>query len=251
MVQPAGESDIEDAVQAAWDGFKVWSAMNGATRGRILRKAADIARGQTDALTSMETQDTGLPCNQISGGHLPPATDALEFFGSICTNMKGSYYSDFPRGEGPGDSSSAEKKRDGTYTFAYTRREPIGVCAGIGAWNYPFMIAAWKAAPCLAAGNSFIFKPSEMTPVSAGRLGEILIEAGVPAGVFNVVQVWLLYSDCFSSLNLYFYHNLPPRWPSLHCYFIFYISLFTLPMLCTRAKATWETCWPATSASRR
>ena len=72
--------------------------------------------------------------------------------------------------------------------FYYTRREPLGICAGIGAWNYPLQIACWKAGPALASGNSMIFKPSEETPLGALMLAEIFIEAGVPAGVFNVVQ---------------------------------------------------------------
>ena len=73
-------------------------------------------------------------------------------------------------------------------SFAYTRREPLGICVGIGAWNYPIQIACWKAAPALAAGNAMIFKPSETTPLSALKLAEILAEAGLPDGIFNVVQ---------------------------------------------------------------
>jgi betaine-aldehyde dehydrogenase len=78
--------------------------------------------------------------------------------------------------------------RFGTAAFGYTRREPLGVVAGIGAWNYPLQIACWKAAPALAFGNAMIFKPAELTPLSAVKLQEIFLEAGVPAGVFQVVQ---------------------------------------------------------------
>ena len=76
----------------------------------------------------------------------------------------------------------------GGQAFFYTRREPLGVCAGIGAWNYPLQIACWKSAPALACGNTMVFKPSELTPLTALALAEIFAEAGLPAGVFNVVQ---------------------------------------------------------------
>ena len=72
--------------------------------------------------------------------------------------------------------------------FSYTRREPLGVCAGIGAWNYPLQVACWKIAPALACGNAMVYKPAELTPITSAMLGEILIEAGVPKGVYNVVQ---------------------------------------------------------------
>ena len=79
-------------------------------------------------------------------------------------------------------------------SFGYTRREPLGVCGGIGAWNYPFQMATWKSAPALACGNTMVFKPSQFTPLTSVMLAEIYVDAGIPAGVFNVVQVRYIYS---------------------------------------------------------
>jgi betaine-aldehyde dehydrogenase len=112
--------------------------------------------------------DTGKPISEARTVDVPSAADALEYFGGIAASLAGQHV-------------------DFGGNFAYTRREPLGVCAGIGAWNYPLQIAAWKLAPALAAGNTFIFKPSELTPVSAVKLAELLLEAGAPPGVFNVV----------------------------------------------------------------
>lgn len=84
-------------------------------------------------------------------------------------------------------------------SFAYTRREPLGVCGGIGAWNYPFQMASWKSAPALACGNTLVFKPSPLTPFTAVMLAEIYTEAGLPNGAFNVVQV---ISNCWNQQDL-------------------------------------------------
>jgi betaine-aldehyde dehydrogenase len=97
------------------------------------------------------------------------AADALEFFGGASAGYNGDYV-------------------DFGGSFAYTRREPLGVCVGIGAWNYPIQGAGWKSAPALAMGNAMVFKPSENTPLSALALAEIYTEAGLPDGLFNVVQ---------------------------------------------------------------
>ena len=146
-----------------------WAKVTGVARGRVLRKAADIIRARNAEISRIETLDTGKAIQETLVADAMSAADCLEYFGGIAGGITG---------------ETADLGGD----FVYTRREPLGVCAGIGAWNYPMQIAAWKAAPALAAGNAFIFKPSEMTPLTALILAEILTEAGLPAGIFNVVQ---------------------------------------------------------------
>jgi betaine-aldehyde dehydrogenase len=143
--------------------------MTGTERGRILRRAADIMRMRNHDLSVLETMDTGKPYQETSVADATSGADALEYFGGMAATLTGEH---IPLGE----------------DWAYTRREPLGLCVGIGAWNYPTQIACWKAAPALACGNAMIFKPSETTPLSALKVAEILHEAGLPAGLFNVVQ---------------------------------------------------------------
>lgn len=160
---------IEKAIAAAGRGQAEWAKRSPAERGRCLRKAADIIRSQNRELSELETLDTGKALQETLVADPASGADCLEYFGGIAASIAGEHI------DLGGD-------------FAYTRREPLGICVGIGAWNYPIQIACWKAAPALACGNAMIFKPSETTPLSALKLAEILIEAGVPAGVFNVVQ---------------------------------------------------------------
>jgi betaine-aldehyde dehydrogenase len=169
-VDVAGEADVEAAVEAAREGFRVWSRMTGIERGRILMRAAALLRERNDALAKLETRDTGRPISETSVVDVISGADCLEYYAGLAPTLTGQH---IPLGE---------------QAFAYTRREPLGVCAGIGAWNYPIQIACWKSAPALACGNSMIFKPAELTPLSAMALAEIYAEAGLPAGVFNVVQ---------------------------------------------------------------
>ena len=160
---------IAQAVGAAVEGQKVWAKMTGTERGRILRRAADIIRERNRPLSELETYDTGKPLQETLAADATSGADALEYFGSLAATINGEYI------DLGGD-------------FVYTRREPLGVCVGLGAWNYPTQIACWKGAPALACGNSMIFKPSETTPLCALEIAEILLEAGLPAGVYNVVQ---------------------------------------------------------------
>ena len=160
---------LADAVAAAREGLAAWSAVAPAERGRVLRRAADIIRARNRELSELETLDTGKPIAETLVADWASGADALEWFGALAAGLSGEHV------ELGGD-------------FGYTRREALGVCVGIGAWNYPSQIACWKAAPALACGNAMIFKPSELTPLGALKLGEILMEAGLPAGAFNVVQ---------------------------------------------------------------
>ena len=168
-VHLAGQEDVDDAVAAAEEGFKVWSAMTGAARGRILMKAVALLRERNDELARLEVLDTGKPIQEAEAVDVTSGADCLEYYAGLAASLSGEHI----------DFGAA---------FAYTRREPLGVCAGIGAWNYPIQIACWKSAPALACGNAMIFKPAELTPLTALKLAEIYSEAGVPPGVFNVVQ---------------------------------------------------------------
>jgi len=168
-LRDGAEADVNAAVAAAQRGFTVWSAMTGAERGRILHRAAQLLRERNDELAALEVQDTGKPWQEASVVDVASGADCIEYFAGAAATLAGAQY--------PLKNA-----------FAYTRREPLGVCVGIGAWNYPVQIACWKSAPALAAGNAMIFKPSELTPMTAVKLAEIYLEAGVPPGVFNVLQ---------------------------------------------------------------
>ena len=161
---------IEAALIAARDAQAEWAAMSGTERGRILRRAADIMRDRNRELSILETYDTGKPLQETLVADATSGADALEYFGGLAASLTGEH---IPLGGG---------------NWAYTVRQPLGVCVGIGAWNYPTQIACWKGAPALACGNAMVFKPSETTPLCALKVAEILHEAGLPAGLFNVVQ---------------------------------------------------------------
>jgi len=169
-VQQANQNDVDRAVAAAREGFAVWSQMPAMERTRILLKAVAILRERNDELGHLETLDTGKPLSETTTEDIVTGADVIEFYAGLISSIHGQHF-DFPPS-----------------AFAIIRREPLGVCAGIGAWNYPIQIAMWKSAPALACGNAFIFKPAELTPLTALKLAEIYHEAGVPPGVFNVVQ---------------------------------------------------------------
>jgi betaine-aldehyde dehydrogenase len=169
QVQQAGPEDVERAVAAAQEGFRVWSRMTGTERGRILNRAAAILRDRNRELAELEVLDTGKPLQEAIAVDVLSGADCIEYYSGLAASISGQHI----------ELSEA---------FAYTRREPLGICVGIGAWNYPIQIACWKSAPALACGNSMIFKPAELTPLTAIKLAEIYTEAGLPPGVFNVVQ---------------------------------------------------------------
>jgi betaine-aldehyde dehydrogenase len=160
---------VEKALAAAVRAQRDWAALSGRERGRVLTRAAALMRARNRALSELETRDTGKPLQETLVADAASGADALEYFGGMAGTLTGEH---IPLGQ----------------DWAYTIREPLGVCVGIGAWNYPIQIASWKAAPALACGNAMVFKPSETTPLSALRLAEILTEAGAPPGLFNVVQ---------------------------------------------------------------
>ena len=169
-IQQTTAEQIDEAVKAAQQGQKVWAAMTAVERGRILSKAVAILRERNDVLALLETKDTGKALSETKYVDIVTGADVVEYYAGLAPMIEGRQI--------PLRDSSC----------VYTRREPLGVVAGIGAWNYPIQIAMWKAAPALAAGNAMIFKPSEVTPLTALKLAEIFTEAGMPDGVFNVVQ---------------------------------------------------------------
>ncbi len=169
-VEIAGQAEVDAAVAAARTGQKRWAAMTGTERGRVLRRAADLLRARNDELAEIETRDTGKPIQETSVVDVISGADCLEYFAGLAAGLTGEHVDLGPAG------------------FGYVRREPLGIVAGIGAWNYPLQIACWKSAPALACGNAMIFKPAELTPLTAVKLAEIFVEAGLPEGVFNVVQ---------------------------------------------------------------
>ncbi|MCG9677025.1 betaine-aldehyde dehydrogenase [Vibrio sp. Isolate24] len=166
----ASQQDLDRAIESAKRGFRVWSSMSPIERSRILLKAVAILRERNDELAALEVADTGKPIQEAIEVDITTGADVIEYYAGLAPSMQG------------------EQQPLSENQFFYTRREPLGICAGIGAWNYPIQIAMWKSAPALAAGNAMIFKPSEETPLTALKLAEIFTEAGLPDGVFNVVQ---------------------------------------------------------------
>jgi betaine-aldehyde dehydrogenase len=169
-VTAAGPAQVDAAVRAAQQAQSQWGGMTGSERARILRRAADILRSRNQELAELETRDTGKPIQETRVVDVASGADCFEYFASLAQSLSGEHID------------------LGNQAFGYTRREPLGVVAGIGAWNYPLQIACWKAAPALACGNAMIFKPAELTPFTAVKLEEILLEAGVPPGVYQVLQ---------------------------------------------------------------
>lgn len=170
QIEQATEKEISAAVESAIQGQKIWASYTAVQRSRIILKAVNILRERNLELAKLETLDTGKPLSETEAVDIETGADVLEYYAGLADAIEG---------------TQLPLRED---SFFYTRREPLGVVAGIGAWNYPIQIAMWKAAPALISGNAMIFKPSEVTPLTAMKLAEILIEAGVPAGVFNIVQ---------------------------------------------------------------
>ncbi|WP_424830661.1 betaine-aldehyde dehydrogenase [Ruegeria sp.] len=169
LLHSATPEIIERAVHSAKRAQSEWEKTLPAERGRILRRAADIMRERNHELSVLETLDTGKPYQETSVADALSGAEAFEFYGGLASTNSGEC---IPYGD----------------SFIYTKRVALGVCLGIGAWNYPTQIACYKGAAALACGNSVIFKPSEVTPLCALKVAEILVEAGLPKGLYNVVQ---------------------------------------------------------------
>jgi betaine-aldehyde dehydrogenase len=169
-IKVAGPAEVDAAVETARKAQRAWAARSGAERGRVLRRAADILRSRNAELAQLETRDTGKPIQETSVVDVASGAECFEYFAGLAATISGEHLDLGPQ------------------AFGYTRREPLGVVAGIGAWNYPLQIACWKSAPALACGNAIIFKPADLTPLTAIKLQEVLSEAGLPEGLFQVAQ---------------------------------------------------------------
>ena len=168
----AGAADVDRAVAAARQAFEAgpWPALTGAERGNLLWKAADLIDKYADELAELETLDNGKPIRAARHGDLPMAVKHFRYYAGWASKLEGTTI--------PVSHPNQ---------FVYTVREPMGVVGLIIPWNFPLLMAAWKLAPALACGNTTILKPAEETPLTALRLGEIMLEAGFPAGVVNVI----------------------------------------------------------------
>jgi len=160
--------ELDTMVARAKAAQVAWAAQMPVERGRVLRKAADILRARNGELARLETENTGKPIQETEAVDVLSGADCLEYYAGVAPTVAGQHLD------------------LGAGAFGYTRREPLGVVAGIGAWNYPLQIACWKAAPALACGNAMIFKPAEQTPLTAVALEEVFREAGLPDGLFQV-----------------------------------------------------------------
>ncbi len=168
-VARGGAPEIDAAVAAAKAAFPAWSRLPAPERAKIMHRLGDLITANVAPLAATETSDTGQPIAQTGGSLVPRAADNFHYFAEMCVRVDGHTYP--------------------TPTHLnYTLFHPVGVCALVSPWNVPFMTATWKVAPCLAFGNTAVLKMSELSPLSAARLGELALEAGVPPGVLNVVH---------------------------------------------------------------
>ena len=172
--QPPSKSQVQTAIFNARRAAEDWSQVSCWDRGTILRNMAIILRDHATELCELEALDTGIPLTQIETNHIDSAISTLEYFASLIQPGLPGRILDTPHAGGHSDS------------FAYTRREPLGVCLGIGAWNYPLLGMMWKVAPALACGNAMIFKPSECTPLTALKVAELFTNV-LPQSVLQVL----------------------------------------------------------------
>lgn len=168
-IASAGEADVDRAVEAARAAFPAWSSLAASERGRLLLKLADRIEEESEAFARLEALDTGHPIQDCRRLDVPRTVLCYRYFGGMADKLEGSVV--------PVDAGFLN----------YVEREPIGVVGAIAPWNFPLMFTSWKLAPALAAGNTVVFKPSELTPLSTLRIGELMVEVGFPAGVINIV----------------------------------------------------------------
>ena len=168
-VAAGGEAEVHAAVAAAKEAFPKWANTPATERAKLLRKLGDLIAKHVPDIAQTETNDCGQTISQTGKQLIPRAADNFSYFAEMCTRVDGHTYP--------------------TPTHLnYTLFHPVGVCALISPWNVPFMTATWKVAPCLAFGNTAVLKMSELSPLTAARLGDLALEAGIPAGVLNIVH---------------------------------------------------------------
>jgi aldehyde dehydrogenase (NAD+) len=173
QIVEASTSEVDRAVQSARravdDRSGPWRKMSASECGRLIWKLADLVEKNIDELAEIETIDNGKPIFESRYVDMPMVADVLRYYAGLATKIHG------------------ETVNTGDAAFTYTLREPVGVVGMIVPWNFPLLLASWKLGPALACGNTVVLKPAEQTPLSALRFGELAIEAGLPAGVLNIV----------------------------------------------------------------
>jgi aldehyde dehydrogenase (NAD+) len=173
QIVEASAEDVDRAVQAARSAFEdrggPWRKMSASERGRLIWKLADLVEKNIDELAEFETLDNGKPIFESRYVDIPMVADVLRYYAGLATKIHG------------------ETVNTNETAFTYTLREPVGVVGMIVPWNFPLLLASWKLGPALACGNTVVIKPAEQTPLSTLRFGELAIEAGLPAGVLNIV----------------------------------------------------------------
>ncbi|CAG1018656.1 aldehyde dehydrogenase (NAD+) [Burkholderiaceae bacterium] len=169
QVAMAGREDVDRAVAAAERAFPAWSRMAAAERGRILLRLADLIEANGEELARLESLDTGHPLRDSRALDVPRTAACFRYFGGMADKFQGETIPVEPG------------------FLNYTLREPVGVVGQVVPWNFPLMFTSWKMAPALAAGNAIVMKPAEITPLSSLRIAELMAEAGMPAGVVNIV----------------------------------------------------------------
>jgi betaine-aldehyde dehydrogenase len=166
----SGKAEVDAAVRSAADAFEEWRDATPAERSLALIRIADSIEARADELVAAESKNTGKPVALTLSEEIPPMVDQIRFFAGAARNLEGRSAGEYMRG----------------FT-SFIRREPIGVCAAVTPWNYPMMMAVWKFAPAIAAGNTMVLKPSDTTPVTTLLLAELMSEH-LPPGVFNVIS---------------------------------------------------------------
>lgn len=168
-VASGGQKEMDAAVVAAKAAFPAWSGKPAAERAKLMKKLGALIDQHVPEIAALETQDSGQVIYQTGKALIPRASHNFNFFAEVCTHMDGECY---PTPD----------------HLNYTTYEPVGVCGLISPWNVPFMTATWKVAPCLSLGNTAVLKMSELSPLTADRLGQLALDAGIPPGVLNVVH---------------------------------------------------------------
>ena len=168
-VASGGKAEVNAAVAAAKAAFPGWAATPAPQRAKLMCKLGELIAAHVPEIAQMETNDCGQTISQTGKQLIPRAADNFTYFAEMCTRVDGHTY--------PTETH-----------LNYTLFHPVGVCALISPWNVPFMTSTWKVAPCLAFGNTAVLKMSELSPMTAARLGELALEAGIPAGVLNIVH---------------------------------------------------------------
>ena len=168
-IAAAAASDVDTAIKASSNALEGWKATSASTRAQLLLELARLIERDSDELASIEAIDAGILFEESKALHVPNAVDTLRFWANLIVTEPSGQAIDIPGG------------------FAYTRREPYGVCAAIVPWNAPLMITIWKLAPCIAASNVLTIKTPELAPLYGQKLGQLIIEAGFPPGVINIL----------------------------------------------------------------